>query len=295
MNWITNIVRPKIKEWVGSKAEVPDNLWLKCTGCSSSIFHRDLVVNLYVCNQCGHHLKLPIDKRIPLLFDEDSWKIEPSPKVPLDPLKFKDVKKYSDRLKEAQAKTKRNDALVIVTGKIMSQKVVAAIFDFEFQGGSMGLAVGEAFVQAAEIAVKSQSAFLAIPSSGGARMQEGILSLMQLPRTLIAVERVKRARLPYIVLLTDPTTGGITASFAMVGDVHLAEPGATIGFAGRRVIEQTVREILPEGFQTAEYLLEHGMVDQVVPRAKQRETIGTLLNLMMNPMTKRKALSYNKQ
>lgn len=282
-NWIANFVKPKIKGWVGTKADLPDNLWHKCAGCEASVFHRDLVAHHYVCNECGHHFKIPLEQRIACLFDDGSWKIIPSPKVQQDPLKFKDQKKYTDRLKDARAKTKYDDALSIVEGTIEGNKVIAAIFNFEFQGGSMGLAVGEAFVHAAQLAVETKSSFITIPASGGARMQEGALSLMQLPRTLVAVKRVKNANLPYIVLLSDPTTGGISASFAMVGDIHLAEPGATIGFAGRRVIEQTVRETLPPGFQTAEYLLDHGMVDQVVPRDQQRKVIGSMIDLLTNP------------
>ena len=285
MNWITDIVKPRLKDLVGKKTEVPDNLWHKCPGCGATLFHRDLTAQNYICSECGYHLKLPVEARIDLLFDE-GWQYVTPPTVLQDPLKFKDRKRYSDRLKEAQAKTKRPDALLIVKGTINAKKAVLALFDFEFQGGSMGMAVGESFVHAAELAVKEQAGFIAIPASGGARMQEGILSLMQLPRTLIAVERVRRAKLPYIVLLTDPTTGGISASFAMVGDVHLAEPGATIGFAGRRVIEQTVRETLPEGFQTAEYLHEHGMIDQVVARPQQKQVIGNFLDLLMNKAVK---------
>ena len=280
MNWITNFVRPKFKELVGKGKDVPDSLWHQCPKCDHAIFHRDLQANYHVCPECGHHLKLPVAKRIELLFDADDWKIMQSPMVTVDPLKFRDTKKYTDRLKEAQSKTGHDDALVIVQGRINQKAAVAAIFDFNFQGGSMGSAVGEAFVHAAGLAIKEKAGFLVIPSSGGARMQEGILSLMQLPRTIIALERVRRAKLPYIVLLSDPTTGGISASFAMLGDIHLAEPGATIGFAGRRVIEQTVREVLPEGFQTAEYLLSHGMIDQVVPRNQQKQKIANFLSLL---------------
>ena len=222
------------------------------------------------------------------MFDDGQYETVELPKVAHDPLKFKDRKKYADRLKESQAKTGLKDAMTIAKGRIGGQKAVIAAFNFSFMGGSMGMAVGESIVKAAEIAVKEKAALITIPSSGGARMQEGMLSLVQMPRSIIAVEMVKDAGLPYIVLLTDPTTGGVSASFAMVGDIHLAEPGSTIGFAGRRVIEETVRETLPDDFQTAEYLLDHGIVDMVVQRGDLRDTIGRILNLLMNPEKKSK-------
>ena len=280
MNWLTNIVRPKIKAIVGrDKPDVPDNLWTKCPGCGQAIFHRDLMANAYVCGECGYHLRLPVDARLTQLLDE-GFSLCPLPAVAQDPLKFKDSRRYSDRIKDYRTKTQRQDALVVASGSIQGYPVVVAAFDFSFMGGSMGSAVGEGFIAAAEKAVSEKAALIAIPSSGGARMQEGILSLMQLPRTVIAVQRVKDAGLPYFVLFADPTTGGVSASFAMLGDIHLAEPGATIGFAGRRVIEQTVRESLPEGFQTAEYLLDHGMIDTIAPRPRQREIIARLLGLL---------------
>ncbi len=281
MNWLTNWVKPKIKALVG-ETEVPDNLWHKCPSCGQMIFHRDLESHLHVCQHCGHHLRLPLAKRLAHLFDEGDYTRINLPRVKIDPLKFRDKKRYTDRLKDAQSKTDSGDAVVVAHGRMLGRKIVVVVFNFDFMGGSMGMAVGEGMLAAARLAVMQKAPLIAIPSSGGARMQEGILSLMQLPRTTIAVEEVKEAGLPYIVLMTDPTTGGVSASFAMLGDIHLAEPGARIGFAGRRVIEQTVRETLPEGFQTAEYLLEHGMVDLVVPRADQRATIAGLIGLLMD-------------
>ncbi len=280
MNWISNIIRPKIRSFVQQK-EVPDNLWQKCPSCEGMLFHRDLEKNLNVCYHCGCHMKIDILRRLSLLFDDCKFEELPLPSVPADPLKFKDRKRYADRIKETQTKTGRNEAITIARGTIGGQKVIIAGFDFSFMGGSMGSAVGEAIVSAAEAAVREKAALIAIPASGGARMQEGMISLIQMPRTIIAVNMVKEAGLPYIVLLTDPTTGGVSASFAMVGDIHIAEPGAMIGFAGKRVIEETIREKLPEGFQTAEYLLEHGMVDMVVARKDLPATLGRVLELLM--------------
>ncbi|MEQ8604859.1 MAG: acetyl-CoA carboxylase, carboxyltransferase subunit beta [Marivibrio sp.] len=280
MNWIANFVRPRIKALVG-QPDVPDNLWTKCTSCGQMMFHRDLNEHNHVCQHCGHHMHLPVDKRLALLFDEGYETID-LPKVKADPLRFRDHKRYGDRLKDAQSKTGRQDAIVVAHGRMGGQRAVVAAFDFKFMGGSMGMAVGEGLIAAARLAVMQQAPLIAIPASGGARMQEGILSLMQMPRTTVAVDEVKEAGLPFIVLLTDPTTGGVSASFAMLGDIHIAEPGAMIGFAGRRVIEQTVRETLPEKFQTSEYLLDHGMVDMVVPRAKLRETLVGLIDLLMH-------------
>ncbi|MFO0293887.1 MAG: acetyl-CoA carboxylase, carboxyltransferase subunit beta [Rhodospirillales bacterium] len=279
MNWITNYVRPKLQALV-RKAEVPDNLWDKCPACERMIFHRDLEANHRVCTHCGHHLRLPAKRRLEMLFDDGAYTRIELPKTIQDPLKFRDRKRYTDRLKEAREKTHEQDAIIVAHGPLGGIRIVAAVFDFEFQGGSMGIAVGEAFLAAAQLAVLQQAPLIAVPASGGARMQEGILSLMQLPRTVIAAEEVKEAGLPYIVLLTDPTTGGVSASFAMLGDVAIAEPGATIGFAGARVIEETIREKLPAGFQKAEYLLEHGMVDMVVHSHELRATIGKLLGLL---------------
>jgi acetyl-CoA carboxylase carboxyl transferase subunit beta len=280
MNWISNFVRPKIRALV-TKRDVPDNLWLKCPNCDSMLFHQDLEGNLQVCHHCGHHLRLDPEARLAMLFDGGTYTEMPLPKVPLDPLKFRDQKKYTDRLKDAQSKRNRQDALVVGHGHIGGRPAVIAAFDFSFMGGSMGVGVGEGIVAAAQLAVEKKAAFITVPASGGARMQEGILSLMQLPRTVIAAEQVKEAGLPFIVILTDPTTGGVTASFAMLGDVHIAERGAMIGFAGARVIESTIRETLPEGFQRAEYLMEHGMVDIVVPRHELRATLSRVLGLLM--------------
>jgi acetyl-CoA carboxylase carboxyl transferase subunit beta len=286
MSWLTNIIRPKIRSFVSEQKEMPDNLWHKCPSCDGMLFHRDLEANLNVCTHCGHHMPLGVEARLASLFDGAKYKNIDLKKVAQDPLKFKDRKKYSERLKESQHKTGRYDALVIGHGTILTQPIVIAAFDFDFMAGSMGAAVGEGLVRAAEEAVRRKSALLVIPASGGARMQEGMMSLMQMPRSIVAVEMVKNAGLPYLVLLTDPTTGGVSASFAMVGDIHIAEPGATIGFAGKRVIQETIREALPDDFQTAEYLLEHGMVDMVVARKDLREKIGEILDLLMTPTKK---------
>lgn len=259
------------------RTEVPDNLWTKCPSCDHMLFHRDLEANLNVCHHCNQHMRLKIQQRLELLFDNGSFTKVPTPKVITDPLKFKDTKRYSDRLKEYRAKTGNEDAITLAYGQINGNPIVIAAFDFNFMGGSMGMAVGEALLTGADLAVKSKCPYMVIPASGGARMQEGILSLMQMPRTTIAVEKVKKAGLPYITLLTDPTTGGVSASFAMLGDIAIAEPKATIGFAGARVIEETTRHKLPEGFQLSEYLLEHGMIDMVVNRKDLASTIGKLL------------------
>lgn len=280
MNWIDNFVRPKIRALVAKK-DVPDNLWLKCPNCDSMLFHRDLEANLQVCHHCGHHLRLDPVARLGMLFDNSAYTEMPLPKVIVDPLKFKDQKRYSERLKEAQTKRNRSDALVVGSGTIGGRAAVVAAFDFAFMGGSMGIGVGEGLVAAAALAVEKKAAFVVVPASGGARMQEGVLSLMQLPRSVVAVEQVKDAGLPFIVILSDPTTGGVTASFAMLGDVHIAERGAMIGFAGARVIENTIRETLPEGFQRAEYLMEHGMVDIVTHRQELRATLSRVLGLLM--------------
>ena len=283
MSWLTNVVRPKLRELVGAPREIPDNLWQKCPACSQMIFHRDLEKNLRVCQHCGHHLRLGVAERLAMLLDE-GWRPVELPKAPVDPLKFRDLKRYSDRLKEAQAKTGRPEALAVGRGSDRRPPAVVAAMDFEFMGGSMGVGVGEGLLTAARLAAADRAALIVVSASGGARMQEGILSLMQMARTTIAVEEVRAAGLPYIVVLTDPTTGGVSASFAMLGDITLAEPGAVIGFAGARVIEQTIRESLPEGFQRAEYLLEHGMVDMVVPRPQLRETLIRLLDLLRSPL-----------
>jgi len=285
MNWLKNFVRPKLRGLVGGQKEIPDNLWHKCPACSQMIFHRDLEKNIYVCLHCGHHMRIGAEARFDLLFDFPDYRILELPEVLLDPLKFRDLKKYTDRLKENRAKTEKSDALTVAHGTMGGLGVVIAAFDFKFMGGSMGMAVGEGLVSAARLAVEQDASLVVIPSSGGARMQEGIHSLMQLPRSTIAVNQVKEAGLPYIVVLTDPTTGGVSASFAMLGDIAIAEPGSVIGFAGQRVIEQTIRETLPDNFQSAEYLLEHGMVDMVVRRHELRSTLIRLLGLLLDRPT----------
>ena len=283
MNWLTNVVLPRIRAVV-SKREVPDNLWTTCPSCAQMLFQRDLERNLNVCPNCGHHMRMEAKERLAIMFDSGQFTRIELPKVNPDPLKFRDSKRYSDRLKESQAKFgPGSDAILVAHGKIGGNSAVVAAFEFGFMGGSMGMAVGEAIVTAARLAVLQSAALIVVPSSGGARMQEGILSLMQMPRTTIAVDEVKEAGLPYIVLLTDPTTGGVTASFAMLGDLAIAEPGCIIGFAGARVIEETIREKLPEGFQRAEYLHEHGMVDMVVRRHDLHETLGRVLGLLKKP------------
>lgn len=281
MNWLTNFIRPKIRSIVEPR-EVPDNLWQKCPSCEGMLFHRDVKENLNVCYHCGHHMRIDVAQRLALLFDEGKYETLHVPSVPHDPLKFKDRKRYADRLKETRQKIGQEDAIRVARGTIGGNKAIISAFDFDFMGGSMGAAVGEGIVVGAEAAVKEKAAFLVIPCSGGARMQEGAISLMQMPRTIIAANRVRKAGLPYIVLLTDPTTGGVTASFAMTGDIHIAEPGCMIGFAGKRVIQETIREALPPGFQTAEYLLEHGMIDMVVPRKELHATIARILDLICN-------------
>jgi len=283
MNWITNSVLPKIKALVQPR-EVPENFWTKCPGCGEMIFHRQLEDNLQVCTSCGYHFKLNAKARLTSLFDKDTLTlIELEKQLSSDPLKFRDIKKYSDRLREARTRTSQDDAIVIAEGELNGLEMVAAVFSFEFMGGSMGIAVGNAILKAAELAVSKKAPLIIFPSSGGARMQEGILSLMQLPRTVIATQMVKEAGLPLIVVLTNPTTGGVTASFAMLGDIHIAEPGAIIGFAGQRVITETIREKLPEGFQCAEHLLDHGMVDMVVSRLQIKEKLSSILSILMIP------------
>lgn len=282
MNWLKSWVRPKLQELVGGQKEIPDHLWHKCPGCEEMIFHRDLEKNLHVCQHCGHHMRISVRRRLELLFDDSEFTTVELKAPIADPLKFKDRRKYSDRLKEAQNKTGENDAILVAHGTMGGNKAVVAAFNFDFMGGSMGIAVGEGLLTAARLAVVQEAPLIVIPASGGARMQEGILSLMQMARTTIAVEEVREAGLPYIVLLTDPTTGGVSASFAMLGDIAIAEPGCMIGFAGKRVIEQTIREKLPDDFQTAEYLLDHGMVDMVTHRADLRATLIRIIDLLCN-------------
>jgi acetyl-CoA carboxylase carboxyl transferase subunit beta len=282
MNWIANFVRPRIKNLIGGRSsETPENLWRKCPACGEMIFHRDLDAAQQVCPQCGHHLRLGGAERLAGFFDSGVYEELPAPQVVSDPLRFRDQKRYSDRIKEARTKTGRPEALIAARGTIDGLPVMAAVQTFDFMGGSLGMAVGEALVLAMLAAIEEKRPFVLFVSSGGARMQEGLLSLMQMPRVTIGVDMLKEAGLPYIVVLTDPTTGGVSASYAMLGDIHIAEPGALIGFAGQRVIEQTIRERLPEGFQRAEYLLDHGMVDMVVHRHELRATLSRTLHMLM--------------
>lgn len=280
MNWITNYVRPKINSMFGRR-EVPENLWIKCPETGEMVFHKDLEDNLFVIPASGHHMKISAKARFEHLFDGGKYEALPQPQVPQDPLKFRDTKRYADRLKEYRTKTGMDDTILAGVGVVRGVKLVAVAHEFGFAGGSLGLAAGEAIVKAFERAIKEKCPLVMFPASGGARMQEGILSLMQLPRTTVVVEMLKEAGLPYIVVMTNPTTGGVSASYAMLGDIHLAEPGAEIGFAGKRVIEQTIREKLPDGFQTAEYLREHGMIDLVVPRHEIPDTLARLLKILM--------------
>ncbi|HEY5338360.1 MAG TPA: acetyl-CoA carboxylase, carboxyltransferase subunit beta [Rhizomicrobium sp.] len=282
MNWIANFVRPRIKSLIpGKAAETPDNLWRKCPSCGEMIFHRDLEAAQFVCPQCGYHMRIGAKERFAAIFDAGVFEELPAPNVPADPLRFRDERKYPDRLRDARSKTGRTDALQAARGMIDGLPVLIAVQPFDFLGGSLGMGVGEAMVLAMEAAVAEKRPFILFVSSGGARMQEGILSLMQMPRVTIGVDMLHEAGLPYIVVLTDPTTGGVSASYAMLGDIHIAEPGALIGFAGQRVIEQTIRERLPEGFQRAEYLLDHGMVDMVTHRHELRATLSRILHLLM--------------
>src|SRR5262250_325863 len=280
MSWLTNFVLPKIRAVVARKS-VADNLWHKCPNCEQMLYYRELEANLHVCRNCGHHMRIGAPLRLKVLFDDGSSTQIELPKTIVDPLKFRDRRRYTERLREGQAAFGGgSDAVVVAHGRIGGTAAVVAAFEFRFMGGSMGIAAGEAVLAAAKLAVLQEAALIVVPASGGARMQEGVLSLMQMPRTIIAAEMVKEAGLPYIVVLTDPTTGGVSASLAMVGDITLAEPGAVIGFAGARVIEETIGEKLPERFQRAEYLLEHGMVDQVVPRGELKATLIRILSLL---------------
>lgn len=295
MNWITNYVRPKINSMLGRR-EMPENLWIKCPETGEMVFHKDLEENQWVVPSSGAHMKISAKNRLKFFFDDGIYEVLESPKVAVDPLKFRDERRYIDRLRDAKAKTGLEDAVLNAIGRIEGLEIVATVQDFTFIGGSLGMAAGEAIIKGFETAVERRLPLVLFAASGGARMQEGILSLMQLPRTTVAVDRFKEAGLPYIVVLTNPTTGGVSASYAMLGDVHIAEPGAVIGFAGARVIEQTIREKLPEGFQRAEYLMEHGMVDMVVSRLELKSTIARLLKILLkvdtaaNPVTARPEL-----
>ena len=275
MNWLTEFVLPKIRAAV-TRREVPDNLWTKCPACGQMLFHRELEKNFEVCHACGHHMRIGADRRMRVLFDEGEFTPIELPKPPTDPLRFRDRKRYADRLKEPGG---RPDAIQVAHGRIGGHAAVAAVFEFGFMGGSMGMAVGEAIVAAARLAVLQKAALIVVPASGGARMQEGLLSLMQMPRTTIAVDEVKEAGLPYIVILTDPTTGGVTASFAMLGDVTIAEPGALLAFTGPRVVQSIIKEKLPDDFGRSEQNLRFGQIDAIVPRPEQRSYLARLLRL----------------
>ena len=281
MNWISNYVRPKINS-LFSRREVPENLWSKCPECGTMLFHRELTEALGVCSNCDHHMPLSARDRMISLFDNGAFATVEVPQPVADPLDFRDQKKYPERMKAAQRATGEKEAMLVAEGEIGRTPIVAAVQDFSFMGGSMSMYVGNAIIAAAERAVKLKRPLILFSAAGGARMQEGILSLMQMPRTTIAVDMLKEAGLPYIVVLTHPTTGGVTASYAMLGDVHISEPNALICFAGPRVIEQTIREKLPEGFQRAEYLLDHGMLDRVTKRTEMREELITITRMLMN-------------
>ena len=282
MNWISDWALPKIQGLF--KREAPENLWHNCPSCQQMIFHRDLERALRVCTHCGHHMRLGAVQRLEATLDPGFSRIE-LPKAPADPLRFRDQRRYADRLRESQTKVGMDDAVAVAHGTINGSRAVVAAFEFAFMGGSMGAGVGEAIVTAAKLAVLQDAPLIVFTASGGARMQEGAVSLMQMPRTVIATRMVKEAGLPFITVLCDPTTGGVTASFAMLGDIQIAEPGAMIGFAGARVIEQTVRETLPDGFQRAEFLLEHGAIDMIVDRREMRDKLANILaNLMRLPV-----------
>ena len=279
MNWITDYVRPKFDFL--SRRDMPENLWIKDPESGEMVFHTDLEANQYVVPSSGYHLAIRAKERLQFFFDDGEFETLPQPEVAIDPLKFRDERRYVDKLKENRNKTGVEDTIMAAVGKLHGLEVTACVQDFKFMGGSLGMAAGEAIIASMEEAVRRKTPYIMFAASGGARMQEGILSLMQLPRTTVAVQLLKEAGLPYIVVLTNPTTGGVSASYAMLGDIHIAEPGALIGFAGPRVIEQTIREKLPEGFQRAEYLKEHGMVDMVVPRTELKDTIADLLLMLL--------------
>ena len=281
MNWIKNFVRPKIRSLLGQKRDTPENMWIKDPESGQMVFYRDLEANQFVFPGSNHHHRMPADARMKAIFDGEQWEKIAFPQVSVDPLKFRDERKYADRLKEAKARTETEDSVRAGFGKVDGMDMVVMVQDMGFIGGSLGMAAGEAIIAAMRHAVQKKCPCVIFVASGGARMQEGILSLMQLPRTTIAVQELRAAKLPYIVVLTNPTTGGVTASYAMLGDVHLAEPNALIGFAGQRVIEQTIREKLPEGFQRSEYLKDHGMVDMVVHRHEIKATIVRISRILM--------------
>lgn len=278
MSWLTNL-RSKITS-LTKKPSSPDTLWHKCRGCGTMLYLKDFNANLFVCTQCNFHERIGPAERFQHIFDDARYEAIALPSIADDPLKFKDSKRYVDRLRDARAATGASDCLALARGTIGGNKAVVGVQNFAFMAGSMGIAVGEAFLAACIAAIENRAPLIMFTAAGGARMQEGIMSLMQMPRTTLGVTDLRAARLPYIVVLTDPTTGGVTASFAMLGDVQLAEPGALIGFAGQRVIESTIRETLPEGFQRAEYLYAHGMIDQVVDRRQLRQRLATIIDLL---------------
>ena len=279
MNWISNVVRPKLRSFL-NRRESPENLWIKCPETGQLVFYKDVEANQFVIPGSNYHMRMGAVARLKSIFDNETWLDMAVPEVATDPLKFRDERRYADRLKDARTKTGLADAIKLGLGKLEGTPVTIGVQDFDFMGGSLGMAAGEAVIAGLETAVDRGTPFIMFAASGGARMQEGILSLMQLPRTTVAVQMLRDARRPYIVVLTNPTTGGVTASYAMLGDVHIAEPGALVGFAGPRVIEQTIREKLPEGFQKAEYLRDHGMVDMVVHRHKLRATLAGLCRIL---------------
>ena len=292
MSWLTNFVRPKLRALI-KKSDSPNNLWIKCNSCGQMVYHKDLFETMNVCPNCDHHMKMTARQRIEWILDEETIKELNVPEINIDPLKFRDSKRYLDRLKDAKSKTNSQDAIIMASGQIGGNSAMVVALDFNFMGGSMGSAVGEGFLEATKEAVNLNIPLVIFTSSGGARMQEGIFSLMQLPKTVVGVNKLKEKNIPYIVVLTDPTTGGVSASFAMLGDVTFAEPGALIGFAGPRVIQSTVKETLPEGFQTAEYLLEHGMIDDVIPRKNLKAAISNTIFLLQNNKNNERISNYS--
>ena len=292
MSWLTNFVRPKLRALI-KKSDSPNNLWIKCNSCGQMVYHKDLFETMNVCPNCDHHMKMTARQRIEWILDEGTIKELNVPEINIDPLKFRDSKRYLDRLKDAKSKTNSQDAIIMASGQIGGNSAMVVALDFNFMGGSMGSAVGEGFLEATKEAVNLNIPLVIFTSSGGARMQEGIFSLMQLPKTVVGVNKLKEKNIPYIVVLTDPTTGGVSASFAMLGDVTFAEPGALIGFAGPRVIQSTVKETLPEGFQTAEYLLEHGMIDDVIPRKNLKAAIANTIFLLQNKKNNERISNYS--
>ena len=281
MGWFQKLLPPKIKRREGEdKRNVPEGLWFKCPDCQAVLYHADLEKNLSVCPKCNHHHRITARTRLDWLLDGEGRFEIGAEILPVDTLKFKDQKKYTERLAIAKSNTGEDDALIVLQGSIHAVPVVAAAFEFNFMGGSMGSVVGERFVRGVQVALEQQCPFICFAASGGARMQEGLLSLMQMAKTSAALTQLSEAKLPFLSVLTDPTMGGISASFAFLGDVVIAEPGALIGFAGARVIQQTVRETLPEGFQRAEFLLEHGAIDMIVDRRQMRDQLATLITLL---------------